>query len=87
MIQEKYVHKAAQLWCLSKHEQKEMDTEFAHSIAKEFESFYNQGRKDAIDEVFGLLSQASDNMEDSQNKNMIKHLRDWLESKLQENKT
>ncbi len=55
MIQEKYVHKAAQLWCLSKHEQKEMDTEFAHSIAKEFESFYNQGRKDAIDEVMGFL--------------------------------
>lgn len=78
MIQEKYVHKAAQLWCLSKHEQKEMDTEFAHSIAKEFESFYNQGRKDAIDEVIALLNSGE----------KIRHIEcpqlvaEWLEGKL-----
>ena len=31
---DKYIAKAAQLWCLPQHGQKEMDTDFAYSIAQ-----------------------------------------------------
>jgi hypothetical protein len=41
-----WMEKAAQLWCLPKHEKKEMDADLAFSIAELALDAYNEGRRE-----------------------------------------
>lgn len=48
-VTEKDIEKAAQLWCLPKHSNKEMDVEFATSIAKALAAERREVRKNALE--------------------------------------
>lgn len=45
-MRDRFDEKAAQLWCLPQHANKEIDSDFAHSIAEAIRTAYLDGKKE-----------------------------------------